>query len=81
MMTNMITDLLTEVKALKSTISDLRSLSTDKPENSDIFEILKLPVTNVEDLQNIENFLAIDDNFRATVRTPFATWLFLTIHF
>lgn len=69
LLTSMMADILSEVRLLSSSIKELAvhksSESTSLPEN--LHDKLTLPAKNIEDINEIEEYLAVPENFPKVV--------------
>lgn len=65
--TNIVTDILSEMKSLKKNITELRGQQATCNRTETMTEKLKLPAWNIEELKEIENYLMDQDNFIKTV--------------
>lgn len=67
MIMGMVTDILQELKSLKTDIVQ-HGKQANINKTQSIIEQLKLPAKSIEELIEIENFLSVQDNFIQTVK-------------
>lgn len=67
-LTSMTTDILSEIKTFKETIHNFKSsFSHHQKSQESIFNKVNLPVKNLEEMGEFENYLSVEDNFSEAV--------------